>query len=45
MKEFNNYQFANITESTNSKIKECEDEIKSQTGKEIVLIAYEEKQN
>lgn len=43
MKEFNDYTFADITENENMKIKELEEQLKSETGDGIVLIAYKEK--
>lgn len=44
MKEFNQYEIANISDHDNSKIKELEAQIKDQTGQEVVLIAYQENQ-
>ena len=43
MKDFNEYQFANITENENNEIKKLEHQIKSESGKDIVLIAYQQK--
>lgn len=47
MKDFNNYKFADISDQENAKIKQLESQLKTDTGKEVVLIAYQEtgKQN
>lgn len=42
MKDFNQYKFADISDQENTKIKQLEYQIKTDTGKEIVLIAYQE---
>lgn len=42
MKDFNNYKFADISDQENTKIKQLEHQIKDETGKEVVLIAYQE---
>lgn len=42
MKDFNNYKFADISDQDNTKIKQLELQIKAETGKEVVLIAYQE---
>jgi len=43
MKEFNDYTYADINESDNKKIKDLEQELKKETGDDVVLIAYKEK--
>ena len=45
MKDFKDYQFANITEQENNELKNLEDQIKSESGKDVVLIAYQEKKD
>ena len=42
MKSFNNYKFATISDQDNAKIEQLEHQIKDETGKEVVLIAYQE---
>lgn len=43
MKEFNDYHVASISDETKNEITNLEKEIKDKTGKEVVLIAYQEK--
>ena len=38
-----NYEIANLTEKEESAIKKAENELKNQTGKEFVFIAWEKK--
>lgn len=45
MKDFNEYEFATISEKENSEIKNLENKIKSESGKDVVLIAYEKKES
>ena len=41
----NNYIIANITSEEESLIKKAEQEIKNKTGKDLVMIAWQEKKN
>lgn len=43
MKDFNDYKYADISEKENAEIKQLENQLKSETGKDVVLIAYQEK--
>ena len=43
MKEFNDYQVANITEKVKQQISEVEQTIEHEIGHQVVLIAYQEK--
>lgn len=43
MKDFNDYTYATITEKENQEIEQLQNQIKSSTGEDVVLIAYQEK--
>lgn len=43
MKDFEDYKVADITEDTKEHITNLEKEIKDETGKDVVLIAYQTK--
>ena len=45
MENFNNYNFANITKEDVNQITELEKMISSKINKDIVLIAYEHKED
>jgi hypothetical protein len=43
MKEFRDYQLANITEAVRQQLTEMEQQIEKEVGHQVVLIAYQEK--
>lgn len=43
MKDFKDYTYAQISDQENQEIKNLENQLKSKTGKDVVLIAYAEK--
>lgn len=43
MKEFSDYQVANITDEVKQQISDLEQKIEKEVGQPIVLIAYQEK--
>lgn len=45
MKTFNDYEIANISEDEESKIKDLEQRLKSEQNKDLVLIAFQQKDN
>ena len=45
MKEFSDYDVASISEDTRERITNLEKEIAKETGLDVVLIAYQEKEN
>jgi hypothetical protein len=45
MKDFEAYKMADITEACRKKIIDLEHEIKNRSGSDVVLVAYEEKED
>jgi hypothetical protein len=45
MKEFSDYQVANITDEVKLQITDLEKKIEKENGHQVVLIAYQEKQS
>ena len=43
IKNFNEYEIASISENEESKIKDLEQKIKAECNKDLVLIAYQQK--
>lgn len=45
MKDFSDYKFADLSEKDTSELKHLEDKIQLDSGKDVVLIAYQEKKD